>query len=142
MLRRTFLATTTALLLTTPVLADDEHTTLAYKPGLIAKHLAAGETVFVDYATDWCSTCAAQERQIGKLRSEHPEFNKNITFIRVDYDVYGQHKVTTSRQIPRRSTLILLKGDQELGRIVASSNGPQIKEMMELALPKTTGSDT
>ena len=132
MFRRTFLAALTAFA-ASPALAED-HTTLDYTPGLIAERLAAGETLFVDYATDWCSTCAAQERQIGALRSANPAYNENITFIRVDYDDFGRHEVSTSRNIPRRSTLIVLKGDAELGRIVASANGPQIQALMDSAV--------
>ena len=27
---------------------------VAYTPGLVAKHLAAGETIFLDFKTSWC----------------------------------------------------------------------------------------
>jgi len=105
-----------------------------YTPGLIQEKLAAGETVFVDYAASWCSTCKRQERVVQKLREENPSLDENISFIRVDWDEYGSHEVSTSRNIPRRSTLILLKGGEELGRIVAGTNTKQIKALLELGL--------
>jgi len=104
-----------------------------YTPGLIQQKLAAGETVFVDFAADWCSTCKRQERVISELRANNPEFDQKISFVRVDWDDYGSHEVSTSRNIPRRSTLILLKGDQELGRIVAGTSADEIKALLELA---------
>ena len=105
-----------------------------YTPGLIKKELKAGKTLLVDYAAAWCSTCAAQERTIKKLRSENPAYNKNISFIRVDWDTYRSHQVTTSRNIPRRSTLILLRGDEELGRLVAATGKAQIKGLLDKGL--------
>jgi len=96
--------------------------------------LDAGKTVFVDYAADWCSTCARQERVINALRSENPEYDANIVFVRVDWDDFGNAPVTRDRNIPRRSTLIVLKGDAELGRIVAGTSQADIKGLMDKAL--------
>ncbi len=112
--------------------------TVNYTPGLIERALADGKTVFVDYAADWCSTCARQERIISALRSENPAYNERIMFVRVDWDDYGQHDVSTSRNIPRRSTLLVLKGDQELGRIVAGTDTDTIRALMDTALTAAT----
>ncbi|WP_208988242.1 thioredoxin family protein [Labrenzia sp. VG12] len=105
-----------------------------YTPGLIEEHLAAGKTVFVDYAASWCSTCARQERVISALRAANPAYDEAMVFVRVDWDAYGGHEVSTSRRIPRRSTLLVLKGDQELGRIVAGTAEGQIKALMNTGL--------
>ncbi len=115
-----------------PALANEEM--LAYLPGDIQEALQNGETVFVDYATDWCSTCKTQERIIEKLRAADPAYNKAMTFIRVDWDVYSSHEVSTSRRVPRRSTLLVLKGDKELGRIVAGTSKAAIKKLMDAGL--------
>ncbi|MCV6576399.1 MAG: thioredoxin family protein [Cohaesibacter sp.] len=105
-----------------------------YKPGLIKEALAQGKTVLVDYKASWCSTCARQERVIDSLRKANPAYDEAITFINVDWDQYGNHAVTTERNVPRRSTLLLLKGNQELGRIVAGTAQSQIKALMDKAL--------
>lgn len=105
-----------------------------YEPGVIKQALAKGKTVFVDYAAVWCGTCKRQERVIEKLRSENPAYDAAITFVRVDWDIYQSEDVRTSRKIPRRSTLLLLKGDKELGRIVAGTSVAQIKALMDKAL--------
>lgn len=42
--------------------------------------------------------------------------------------------MVTERNIPRRSTLILLKDDAELGRIVAGTAKSRIKKLMDMGL--------
>lgn len=132
--RRLFFVATAAAI-TAPKLLLASSDFEDYTPGLIEEKLAAGNIVLVDYAATWCSTCKRQERVIKDLRAENPDFDQHISFVRVDWDDFGKHEVTTSRKIPRRSTLILLKGEEELGRIVAGTNPEDIKGLLELGLP-------
>ncbi|MDA8747653.1 thioredoxin family protein [Litoreibacter sp.] len=130
--RRIFLAAALALL-PLPTLAGGA--TIAFdKSDPIKTALDQGKTVFVDYAADWCSTCAVQERTIGSLRSEDPAYDANIVFVSVDWDEFGRASVARDRNIPRRSTLIVLKGNRELGRIVAGTSRADIKALMDKAL--------
>jgi len=131
--RRLFLASAGALI-AAPAALHARENTADYEPGLIQEKLDAGETVFVDYAAVWCGTCKRQERIVDNLRAKNPEFDEKITFITVDWDLYGRHEVATSRRIPRRSTLVLLRGDEELGRIVAGTNPGDINALLELGL--------
>lgn len=126
--RRIFLAATLLMTLSPAAWAAE---TLNYSPGLIQKALGQGKTVFVDYAASWCSTCARQERVISALRAEDPSYDKAMIFVRVDWDDFKQHEVTRSRNIPRRSTLLVLQGDDELGRIVAGTRKSDIKDLMD-----------
>jgi len=71
---------------------------------------------------------------IGNLRKENPGYNNAMTFVRVDWDEFANQPVTTSRNVPRRSTLIVLRGDEELGRIVAGTRKADIKSLLDLAL--------
>jgi len=127
--RRSFILTTTATLVAAPALASTEYT-----PGLVAQELAAGKTVFLDFTATWCSTCAAQARVIGTLKGENPAYEQAISFIDVDWDEYGYAQLATDLEIPRRSTLVVLKGDAELGRIVAGTSRNSIKALMDTAL--------
>ena len=127
--RRNFLLTSTALLVAGPVLAA-----MNYTPGLVEEKLAEGKTVFLDFKASWCSTCAAQERVINALRSENPAYNENIVFINVDWDQYKNDPLTVMLNIPRRSTLVVLKGEEELGRIVAGTARSAIQDLMDTAL--------
>ncbi len=129
--RRTFLSTSAAASLV-PLTAWAG--TMNYVPGLVQKELAAGKTVFLDFKASWCSTCAAQERVIQKLKSANPNYEAKISFVDVDWDQFGNSDLAKSLAIPRRSTLVVLKGDKELGRIVAGTGEAEIKKLMDTAL--------
>ncbi len=129
--RRDFIALTTAATLTPLAVSAN---VVDYTPGMAQKALADGKTVFLDFSATWCSTCAAQDRVINALRDENPEYDANITFIKVDWDNFGDGKLSNALKIPRRSTLVVLKGDKELGRIVAGTARKQIKKLMDTAL--------
>lgn len=105
-----------------------------YTPGVIESALEDGKTVFVDYSATWCGTCKRQERVINALRADDPAYDAAMTFVKVDWDTYKSHEVTVFRGIPRRSTLIVLRGDEELGRIVAGTATSQIKDLMDKGL--------
>lgn len=131
--RRHFLITTTALV-AMPIAAFASEEWIDYKPGVIQSLLDEGKTVMVDYSAVWCSTCKAQERVLNDLRDLNPAYNEAMVFVRVDWDDYGRHTVTTSRKIPRRSTLLVLRGSEELGRIVAGTRVADIEALMDLGL--------
>lgn len=108
--------------------------TLDYRPGLVRERLAAGDIVLLDFKADWCTTCRAQERVIGNLRGANPAYDAAITFINVDWDEYGRGELARDLNIPRRSTLVVLKGDQELGRVVARTSQSDIQALLDTAL--------
>jgi thioredoxin 1 len=134
MLRRSFLLGSLAIIASAIVPAQAASGFVMYTPDVIESALKEGKTVFVDYAATWCSTCKAQERVIDGLLNGNPAYGKAMTFVRVDWDEYGEQAVTTDRNIPRRSTLLVLKGDKELGRIVAGTSEAEIKALLDLGL--------
>lgn len=107
-----------------------------YAPGLVKERLAAGETVFAVFRADWCSTCAAQERVIDSLKLSNAAYGDNITFVNVDWDAYGQADLAKELRVPRRSTLVVLRGDQEIGRLVADTRPDAIRALMDNALTR------
>lgn len=111
---------------------------VAYKPGLVEQELAAGKTVFLDFYTSWCTTCASQARTIEALKAENAAYTQAISFIDVDWDQYSNSDLAKRLAIPRRSTLVVLKGDEELGRIVAGTRRGDIKALMDTALTAAT----
>ncbi|WP_375175868.1 thioredoxin family protein [Pseudooceanicola sp.] len=129
--RRSFLALSAAGL-TLPSFASAM--AIDYTPGLVEQRLNAGETVFLDFKASWCSTCAAQERVLDKLKAENPAYENVITFVNVDWDTYRKAQFTQRLRIPRRSTLVVLKGDAEIGRLVAETREAKIKELLDSAL--------
>lgn len=132
MQRRSFLALTAAAL-TLPLTANASPNA-DYTPALLKSELAAGKTVFLDFFAPWCGTCAAQRRVIDALKAADPAYEKSISFIVVDWDTWSEGDLVKQLTIPRRSTLVVLKGDKELGRIVAGTAKADIKALMDLAL--------
>ena len=132
MKRRTFIAATLASTLMPFSAYAAEF--IDYTPGVVQEALDEGKTVFVDYSATWCSTCARQERVISGLRDEDSKYDDAMTFIKVDWDTYKDHDITLFNSIPRRSTLIVLRGEKELGRVVAGTSVAQIKALMDTGL--------
>jgi thiol-disulfide isomerase/thioredoxin len=130
--RRDFLALSAAAALT-PLTARAAEPVF-YTPGAAEAAMDAGKVVLLDFWASWCSTCAAQERVLTALRAENPAYAKNIVFFIVDWDEHGKGPLSKSLKIPRRSTLVALKGRQELGRIVAGTSKADIKALLDMAL--------
>lgn len=136
--RRDFIALTSTAAVTLAFPVAVRAAGLPYTPELLAERLAAGDIVFLDFKASWCSTCAAQERVLAALKAENPDYVEKITFIDVDWDQFGKSAIVKEMKIPRRSTLVVLHGDQELGRIVAQTGRAEIKALMDTALQAAT----
>ena len=139
MQRRHFLTLAAALPLTGFLAGPASAAMLDYTPGLVANLLAEGRTLFVDFAADWCSTCRAQERVITRLRAENPDYDAALTFVRVDWDTFGNSDIVRQYAIPRRSTLLILHGQAELGRLVADTRAPNIAALMDTGVRAANG---
>ena len=133
MFRRTFLALTAAAMMIPHAASAGEF--VEYKPGVIETALDEGKTVMVDYAAKWCGTCKRQGRVIQALREANPAYDEAMVFVKVDWDTYKNHDVTVFRDIPRRSTLLVLRGEDELGRLVAQTGEAEIKALLDKGLP-------
>ena len=130
--RRTFISVLTGLVLMSGMSFANE--SIVYTPGLIKERLSAGETLFVDYSATWCSTCNRQEKILTKIRENNSAYDEKMTFVKIDWDTYKDHEVTSSRNIPRRSTLLVLRGNEEIGRIIAGTDPKEIELLMAKGL--------
>ena len=127
--RRLFLTLAAAL----PVLATTARAagTIDYAPGVAEAAMDAGRVILLDFKASWCTTCAAQGRVLKALRAENPAYDAAITFINVDWDAYGDGDLSRALRIPRRSTLVLLKGRTELARLVAATGKAEIMALLD-----------
>ncbi|THD84673.1 thioredoxin [Aliigemmobacter aestuarii] len=130
--RRTFLASTAALALLPLSLQAAEP--ILYKPGTAEADMDGGKIVLLDFWASWCTTCAAQERILAELKAENPAYEQKIAFYKIDWDIYSKDTLSKSLQIPRRSTLVILQGRKELGRIVAGTSKAQIRDLLDMGL--------
>ena len=130
--RRTFISVLTGLLFMSGMSFANE--SIIYTPGLIKERLSKGETLFVDYSATWCSTCKRQEKILTEIRKKISYYDEKMTFIKIDWDTFKDHEVTSSRNIPRRSTLLVLRGSKEIGRIIAGTDSKEIEALMAKGL--------
>jgi thioredoxin 1 len=89
----------------------------AYEPGLVKQLLSEGKTVFVDYNTERCTTCAAQKQTLARLLKENLAYGEKIEFFTIDYDQFGRGELA-----------------KELGRIVVGTSSKQIRALLDTAL--------
>ncbi|MCB1390295.1 MAG: thioredoxin family protein [Rhodobacteraceae bacterium] len=131
MLRRDFLMLTAAVSLA-PLAARADF--IAYTPGVAEDAMARGDRIILDFYATWCSTCARQQRIMQQLRAGNAAYDRQLTLIHVDWDEYGRSALSQRFAVPRRSTIIALKGERELGRTVAGTSVSDIQGLFDLAL--------
>lgn len=129
-----FFALTASLMPLTTSAAEGTEGFVEYSPEALKNSLNSGETVFLDFKASWCPTCAAQGRVIEELRAKNPAYDKNITFMLADWDQWGKSQIVNDLRIPRRSTLVLLRGNKELARVVAGTSNKTIKTLLDKGL--------
>jgi len=85
---------------------------------------AAGKPILVDVFAPWCPTCRAQAPTIEKL-SKDPAY-KGLIILRLDYDNQTAEKKALG--VTKQSTLIVYKGNREVGRVVGITDPGQLRK--------------
>ena len=94
----------------------------------------AGKPILVDTYATWCDICARQKPIIDKLLGE-PQYRDLVTF-RVDFD--AQKDVMRKFNARLQSTLIVFRGDKEVGRSTGETQAEWIDDLMSKSLEKRT----
>jgi thioredoxin 1 len=124
---RTFLLAAVGLAVTSGALAQPIQ---PFSTAALKAAQAKGEPVLVDAYASWCPTCRKQAPTIDAMAND-PAFAK-LVILRLDYD--NQTAEKRDLGIVQQSTLIVYRGDKEVGREVGLTDPQQIKTLADSAL--------
>lgn len=93
----------------------------------------AGKPILIDTFATWCDVCARQKPIIDKLLDE-PKYKDVVTF-RVDFDT--QKDVMRQLNARVQSTLIVFRGNKELGRSVGETQPEWIDDLLAKTVEKS-----
>jgi thioredoxin 1 len=124
---RTFLLAAVGLAVTSGALAQPIQ---PFSTAALKAAQAKGEPVLVDAYASWCPTCRKQAPTIDAMAND-PAFAK-LVILRLDYD--NQTAEKRDLGIVQQSTLIVYRGDKEVGREVGLTDPQQIKTLADAAL--------
>lgn len=103
---------------------------VSFNPATFAAAQKAGKPILVDIAASWCPTCKAQQPILRQLMKDarHSE----LVIFEVDFD--SQKEAVRSFNARSQSTLIVFKGEMEIGRSVGDTNPASIAALLDAAL--------
>jgi len=103
---------------------------LPFDPAAFQQAQAAGKTIVVDFHADWCPTCKKQAPVIVELLKEE-RFSGVVVFV-ANYDT--QIELKRQLKVSRQSTLVVFKGEREVGRSTGVSRKAGIASLFEKGL--------
>ena len=89
---------------------------------------AAGRTIVVDVTASWCSTCRQQKPAIQAIENERP----SLVVYEVDFD--SAKAVVKRFRVQWQSTLIVFKGEAEVGRSTGETDPLRIRALIAKGL--------
>lgn len=127
--RRTVLATLAlSSILSLPTLAFSG--SIKYSPQALSTAQKSGKPVLVEVTAPWCPTCKAQKAVMAELETTGKY--KSYATIEVDFDT--QKDALKALNANMQSTLIVFKGDKEMGRLVGDTKKASIEALLAKAL--------
>ena len=101
-----------------------------FTPAALAEAQKAGKAVLVEISAPWCPTCKVQKPILDKLLSS----DKYKSFVTLDVDFDSQKADVAALKATMQSTLIVYKGDKEVGRSAGDTNAASIEALLAKAL--------
>jgi thioredoxin 1 len=101
-----------------------------FTPQAFAAAQTAGQPILVEIHAPWCPTCKAQQPILDRLEAE-PQF-KDLQAFRIDFD--SQKDAMKHVKATSQSTLIVYKGEKEMGRSVGETDAAAIEALLKKAL--------
>jgi thioredoxin 1 len=129
--RRTFLmASATSLFL--PISAH-AYSFIPYTPAAWNGLKQSDQTVILNFRASWSLTCNQNLELIAQLLGQNSDY-KNLTFVDVNWDHYGQSVMASRLKVKRHSTLIVMKMGVEVTRMVNEPYERKIRALLDAAL--------
>ena len=100
-----------------------------YSPAALAEAQKADKPVALHFRADWCPTCRVQDKVLEKLKAEP---GLDVTVLEVNYDT--EKDLKRQYKIQTQSTMIILHGDKERGRLVGDTTEAGIRTALKSAL--------
>lgn len=88
-----------------------------------------GKSIALDFHASWCPTCKKQKAVLEDL-SKEKEFDSMVGLV-VDYD--NSEELKKKLNVKKQSTLIVFKGDKEMGRALGITDKEEIKSLLKKA---------
>jgi thiol-disulfide isomerase/thioredoxin len=117
-----------ALLLTSAALAHAIEFQ-PYSAAALAAAQKADKPVALQFHADWCPTCRAQDKVLQALKAEP---GLDVTVFKVNYDT--EKDLKRQYKIQTQSTVVILRGDKERGRLVGDTTEAGIRAALKSAL--------
>lgn len=129
--RRTFLmASATSLFL--PISAH-AYSFIPYTPAAWNGLKHSDQTVILNFRASWSLTCNQNLELIAQLLGQNSDY-RNLTFVDVNWDHYGQSVMASRLKVKRHSTLIVMKMGVEVTRMVNEPYERKIRALLDAAL--------
>ena len=129
--RRTFLmATATSLFL--PISAH-AYSFIPYTPAAWNGLKQSDQTVILNFRASWSLTCNQNLELIAQLLGQNSDY-RNLTFVDVNWDHYGQSVMASRLKVKRHSTLIVMKMGVEVTRMVNEPYERKMRALLDAAL--------
>lgn len=100
-----------------------------YSAAALAVAQKADKPVALQFHADWCPTCRAQDKVLDKLKAEP---GLDVTVFKVNYDT--EKDLKRQYKIQTQSTVVILRGDKERGRLVGDTTEAGIRAALKSAL--------
>jgi thiol-disulfide isomerase/thioredoxin len=126
---RSFLAAM-LLVLASGVLGLPAAADTPFSPAALAEAQKSGKPVLVEVFAPWCPTCKAQNAVLDQLKGD-TRF-KDLIRLRVDFD--SQKDALRALGANSQSTLIVYKGETEVGRLVGETSPEAIEALLAKGL--------